>query len=467
MSRIFRVLKFALLAFSLSLLVFSLVVINRLGKLGPRSPTSNSYTGALSDLLYQPESRAVPRLVSWLDYRFYDSRKLDYPKLYNAALEGIKVELKDRGVTWDFAKIDPWDTEDGARESFEKEFDKALEAGKSAKDLGRHDLTFAGEDALLKSLGRSHSYFLYPPGHPKGFPVSGSFVGIGASIGKMEDGTLYFSKIFHGSPAERAGLLAFDRPVAVDGKPAPNDPAALAAMVRGERGTKVKLTIERQGKRIDFEIERDTVEPPTVEARIVEDGKYHWAVIELSGFEPEIYRKLRKLINALKIFGSDVDGIVLDLRGNPGGDIEILQLCLSWFLPKDAEICVFEDEIERRTIYAHGEPATDKPVVVLIDGHSASASEIFAATMQEYQRATIIGAKSAGAVEAGNVVALDYDAEAMITVAQVYTSGGKLLEGVGVVPDIESGLTDKDVIAGRDPCVDKALEALRLSREGK
>ncbi len=467
MNKPFRVLKLVLLAAALFFLVFSLVAVSQLGRIGIRGLTGGGDKGTLSDLFPLPESQIVTGLVDSLDNRFYYSSKLNYPKLYTAALEGARGELKERGVAWDFQKIDPWDTEEGARESFEKEFDRALEAGKSAKDLGKHDLAFAGANALLKSLGRSHSYFLYPPGHPKGFPVSGSFVGIGAAIGKMEDGALYFSKIFHGSPAEKAGLMVFDRPVLVDGKQAPNDPAALAAMVRGERGTKVKLTIERQGQRLEFEIQRDKVDLPTAEARIVEDGKYHWAVVELSGFEPEAYKKLLELIRDLGVFSPGVDGIVLDLRGNPGGDLEILRLCLSWFLPRDATSCVFVDEAGSRKIYASRGPVTDKPVVVLIDGHSASASEIFAAAMQEYHRATIIGKKSAGAVEVGNVVPLAYGAEAMITIAQVYTASDKIMEGVGVIPDIESGLTDKDVLAGRDPCLDKAMEALRNEKEPK
>lgn len=425
-------------------------------------------SGDQSDFTASQESRFVVEVVYDLEQVYYDPESLNYPSLYNSALEGVSNELKEHGVKWRYSEISRDVDSYDARVDFQSQFNDAMTAGRRAPGLGEHDLAFAGTDRMLESLHRSHCYFVYPKGHPKrplGYSDDDSFIGIGVVMEKLDEGIVYFSKVIRRSPAERAGLKPCDVLKAVDGQPLPDDFQKISPMIRGKKGTKVLVSIERQGQKMDFEIERDSVAPPYAEGQLVQDGKYRWSEVELSGFNEISYHRLLNLNHDPGVFGPRADGIILDLRGNPGGSILILEQLLGWFLPAGTKAFITQDENGRHlfaTLYA---PVTEKPMVILIDGNSGSASEIFSAAMQESGRAVIVGKKSAGAVEVGSLILVDYGAEILITSAQVYTASGKPLEGVGVTPDYEVGRTAKDVLAGRDPCLDRAIEILKAHYE--
>ncbi|MEK7641020.1 MAG: S41 family peptidase [Patescibacteria group bacterium] len=417
------------------------------------------------------EVQLLAHITYELDALYYDPLSLDHEKLYNAALAGVQAEFKKHGVDWKYEKIEGVATRYGANQRFLREYSKAKALKAKSVGIGERDLILAAADNMLESLNRSHTYFIYPKWHP--LRVSGydrdKFVGIGVVIETLDDSMVFLSRVCKRSPADRAGLQMNDQLLAIDDVPVTADLNQLSGKIRGDLGTKVKITVQRGQEKKDFLVDRGYISPEYGNGWIEKDGAFQWGILELAGFNDTSMSAVDSSIRELGLFRGKVDGLIIDLRGNPGGQLALVKDLLEWFLPIHTEIYCTESKKEGKTSFITGElPKFNDPIIILIDGNSASGSEIFSAIMKETGRAALVGKKSAGAIEVGNKVdRIGFDAEAVITVQQIYTAEGKNFEGVGVTPDHLVERTKEDVLAGRDPYLDKAKELLRKRCGGK
>lgn len=417
------------------------------------------------------EAQLLANLTYELEELYYDPDVLDPEKLYNAALEGVRGELKNHGVDWKYNKIEETFTRYGASQKFLSEYSRARGVATKLSDLGERDLIFAAADKMLNSLGRSHTYFVYPKWHSRrvaAYDID-TFVGIGVVIEVTGDDMVYLSRVCKRGPADRAGLRVNDQLLEIDGQVVTTDLMRLTKLIRGDEGTKVKVGVRRGAEKKEFLVDRGYVSPEYGNGWAEQDGEFRWAVLELAGFNKVSMSSLESAATEVGLFRGRIDGLVIDLRGNPGGDLELVRDLMEWFLPIHTEAFYTENQNRNRKeaggrlrFITRDLPKFNGPVVILLDGSSASGSEIFSAVMREQGRAVIVGKKSAGAIEVGTrVEKIGFDAEAVITIDQIYTAGGKNFEAVGVSPDYAVDRTKEDVLAGRDPYLDKAKELLR------
>lgn len=287
---------------------------------------------------------------------------------------------------------------------------------------------------------------------------SGSFEGIGAYI-DMVNGFLTIAGIFEGQPAEKAGLLSGDIVMEVDGTPIENMSIYEAiSLIRGPAGTPVRLKILREGAEpFEVEIVRAAIEIPSVEYEMRPDGV---AYVALNDFYTDASAKLEDALQEL--LRQDPKGLILDLRGNPGGLLWEAVLTTGQFVPQDTLVLIerFKDEPERPYFSPNTPVATDIPMVVLVDGGSASASEIVAGALQDHGRAVLIGETTFGKGSVQWPHELSDGSELRVTVARWFTPNDRAIHGEGLEPDIAVEITNEDLEADLDPQLERAVEYL-------
>ena len=329
-------------------------------------------------------------------------------------------------------------------------FDGELETGELEDGL---------REGLVKAAGDPYTEFLDEQAS-KEFQenLNGSFEGIGAELGKKDELIVIVSPI-SGFPAEKAGLKANDAIVEINGEPA-IDLSIIQAVqkIRGPKGTEVELGIIRDGKRLDFEITRDTISIPSVET---EKTSGNIGIIKISRFGEDTTRLVREA--AQKFKNEDVKGVVLDLRGNPGGLLDVSVEVASVWLAEGQTVLQEKrgDEIIK-TYFAEGNPILNGvETVVLINEGSASASEIVAGALSDHRIATLIGAKSFGKGSVQEVDQLDFGGMLKVTIARWYTPSGVNIDENGIKPDKKVKITDKDIENERDPQQKAAINLLK------
>jgi carboxyl-terminal processing protease len=328
-------------------------------------------------------------------------------------------------------------------------------------NLDRQKMVYGAISGLLDSLGDPHSVFL-PPKESKRFQddISGSFSGIGAEVGIRKDILTVISPL-EGSPAQRAGLLAGDKIIKVDNTLTADLTLDEAVnLIRGEKGTEVVLLIARDGMEETKEIKiiRDIIQIPIIDWEI---KKGNIAYIRLFHFTETSPGEFRKAIK--EILKQNPKGIILDLRNNPGGFLEVAVDITSWFLPK-GELVVSEifGDRTKDEYRSKGYSALENiPTVVLINQGSASASEIVAGALRDIRGITIVGETSFGKGSVQQLEKMRGGSSVKITVAKWLTPSGTSINDEGIVPDIEVKMTSEDIDVMRDPQLDKALELLK------
>jgi carboxyl-terminal processing protease len=287
---------------------------------------------------------------------------------------------------------------------------------------------------------------------------TGSFEGIGAYV-TMRDGRLHIVNTFKDQPAEQAGLRRGDIVLEVDGTPIENMSVYEAiALIRGPAGTPVRLSVLREGEEpFEVEIIRASIDIPVVEAEMREDGV---AYIRLFEFSSDASAKLENAIRDMQ--DQDAAGLILDLRGNPGGWLNEAVQTAGLFLPKDEVVLLerFKDGTERPYLAPFRPAAADIPMVVLVDGGSASASEIVAGALQDHDRAVLVGEQTFGKGSVQWPHELSNGAELRVTVARWFTPNDRAIHGEGLAPDIEVELTEEDLEADLDPQLERAVQFL-------
>jgi len=315
---------------------------------------------------------------------------------------------------------------------------------------------------MIKSLGDPYTSFYNPQETEEFFEeAKGTFEGIGIEIDKKGEKLLVVSPLA-GTPAEKVGLRAGDLILKVEGKETTDMALEEAVkLIRGPKGTEVTLTISREGWKEpkEFKIVRATIKVPSLKWEL-KNGDI--AYIKLYQFFDRTGDDFRKA--AIEILNSPAKKIILDLRNNPGGYLEVSQEIAGWFL-KRGDIVVIEDfgpGKEKNEYRAEGnERFLDYPMVVLINKGSASASEILAGALRDNRNVLLIGEKSFGKGSIQELEELRGGSSLKITIANWLTPKGQLITDKGLEPDIKVEMTEKDYEEGRDPQLDKALEIIK------
>jgi carboxyl-terminal processing protease len=315
---------------------------------------------------------------------------------------------------------------------------------------------------MMDSLGDPHTSYLDPVLHEQltsQLEGDEEYEGIGAWVNISSDYLTVISPM-PDSPAEKAGLRTGDMVIAVDGEDMTGvDGEMVRQRLLGPKGTTVILTILREGEEpFDVEIERASITVPSVNGKMLDEGNL--AYVRVYIFSEDVGDDLRDTLKEL--MKNDPDGLILDLRGNGGGFLDQSIEVASEFI--DDGVILYEEygDGSRRTFDARrGGTATDIPLVVLINEGSASASEIVAGAVQDYERGQLVGATSfgKGSVQIPNQLKNDQGA-VRITVARWLTPNERTIHESGLTPNFEIDITEEDFRNNIDPQLDKAIELL-------
>jgi len=320
------------------------------------------------------------------------------------------------------------------------------------------DLIYGGIKGMLETLD-PHSSFL-PPDIFKEMQVEtqGSFGGLGIEI-TVKDRQLTVVAPIEGTPADRAGLHPGDRIVKIDGNPA-KDMTLIEAVkkLRGPKGTSVTLTILREESPgpFDLTLVREVIEVKSVRAKDLGDGI---AYIRIASFQERTSKDLLKAIEQFQKNG--ISALVLDLRNDPGGLLNQAVQVSDLFLDKGQLIVYTEGRIKNQDLRfsaEHGTQVPKVPMVVLVNGGSASASEIVAGALQDWKRALVLGTKTFGKGSVQTVIPLSDGSGLRLTTAKYYTPKGRSIHGTGIVPDIVVEAPRPSVAKGQGGQMEKEKE---------
>ena len=340
------------------------------------------------------------------------------------------------------------------------------------RPLDQQKLLFGAVSGLVAATGDPYTSF-FDPTQAKQFSeqLQGSFGGIGAEIGAKNDQTVIIAPL-DGTPAQKAGLLAGDEILAIDGENTQGMTTDIAVTkIRGKPGTTVKLTIVHAGKTQsqDITITRDQIVIKSVKLDskdvngnpAASGGARKIAVIKISEFGNDTKGLLDHAIDT--VVTGNYSGLVLDLRNNPGGYLETAVSTISNWVDEGQvavkEIGFGNAEKDYKTT---GVPRLQgMKTIVLVNGGSASASEIVAGALQDYKLATLVGTKTFGKGSVQELQNLKDNTEVKITVAKWYTPKGRGIHKIGLDPDVKVELTEDNINQNQDPQMDKALELLK------
>jgi len=292
--------------------------------------------------------------------------------------------------------------------------------------------------------------------------IEGSFEGIGAAVDWDEDyDTVRIIEPYENQPAWNAGIRRDDLILSVDGESIVGTDLNEAVLkIRGPKGSVVLLTVSREGIEdpYDVEVTRDTIETPTISTdSLGEDGQF--AYVRLNRFTANAGELVRDAI--AEAMESNPSGIIFDLRGNPGGLVREAVKVASVFLEDQAVLIErFSDGAEKIYETSGREIVGDVPLVVLVNGGSASASEIIAGAIQDANRGTIIGTTTYGKGSVQLPHQLSDGSIMSVTIARWYTPNDRSIDGQGLTPDIEIEITEEQWTAEEDPQLDEAIEFL-------
>ena len=333
--------------------------------------------------------------------------------------------------------------------------------GTSTDKVSDQTRVYGAIDGMVKSLGDPYTTF-FPPVEAKNFneEISGNFEGVGMEVG-VKSGVLTVVSPLKDSPAYKAGIKTGDKILKIeDTLTSTLNTEDAISLIKGKKGTTVHLTLARDGIKNPFVISivRDTIQVPTVETETKGDV-FVLRLYSFSATSPDLFR------NALREFvGSGKYKLVIDLRGNPGGYMEAAVDMASWFLPA-GKIVVKEDFRNSQDAQVYRSKGynifTDKlKLAILIDGGSASASEILAGALHEQGVATLVGEQSFGKGSVQELVDVTPETSLKVTIARWLTPNGTSISHNGLTPDVVVKLDEKKFASGDDTQMDKAIEIL-------
>jgi carboxyl-terminal processing protease len=318
---------------------------------------------------------------------------------------------------------------------------------------------------LLESSGDKYATY-FDKAHFKSFneETQGAFGGIGVVLGLNKDGQAYVVEVYKDTPAQRVGMKAGDVFSSIDGVTRTKwTTEEVVKRVRGEEGTKVKLVMSRPSKDVHtpptdvtFDITREKIVYPNIKSEKIGDIGY----IRLGQFNAKAADDIKKAVQDLTKQGAK--GLVLDLRDDPGGLLDQAVDVSSLFIADGAIVRVDERNKPEQVLNANGNKITDLPMAVLINGDSASASEIAAGALQDYARAVLVGEKSFGKGSVQTIEQLPDGGAVKFTIAHYLTPKSRVINGIGLTPDVVV-VMDRELQADKktDTQLQKALEVVQ------
>ena len=277
---------------------------------------------------------------------------------------------------------------------------------------------------------------------------SGVYAGIGIQMTlQTYDNSVEVTEVFEGSPAEKAGIKPKDRIIKAAGKRITGDEFnILPTLVKGTPGTTVDITIYRpdEDKNYDLTIERASVASPTVYFRMLNE---EIGYIQITQFEAVTYDQFKIALE--KLNKESAKGLVLDLRNNPGGLLNSVEQIADELVPQGVIVST-KDKQGKGSEYLADDKYTNIPMVVLINGNSASASEVLAGALKDYNRAELIGTTTFGKGVVQTIVPLTDGSAIKLTTSQYFTPSGVCIQGIGIAPDYEVKLSTQKILKGRE-----------------
>ena len=309
--------------------------------------------------------------------------------------------------------------------------------------------------AYLSSYGDKYTVYYTADEYKKlTETTNGTFSGIGAVCQISSEGGILLVDVYESGAGYKAGLRSGDRIIQVDGTDVTDmDLSSAVALVKGEKGTQAALKIVRDGATYDYTVVRDEVEVQTVNYAMTEDNIGY---ISVSQFENVTAKQFKAAIEDLKSEGAK--GIIIDIRNNPGGLLTTVISMLKDILPNGLIVYTEDKDGNRKEYSDNDNEELDMPLAVLVNGNSASASEIFAGAIQDYGKGVIVGTQTFGKGIVQTVKPLTDGSAIKFTIAKYFTPKGQDIHGKGVTPDV---VVEYDKDADEDTQLNAALESVR------
>lgn len=293
--------------------------------------------------------------------------------------------------------------------------------------------------------------------------IYGSFVGIGIYFGKNTNDEMMVVSTIENSAAEKAGLQSGDIITKVDDYEVTTDSTTseVSAKIKGEEGTKVKMEILREGEKMTFEITRENVKLHYVKAEVLENNIGY---ITVSSFDEGTADEFKNKLEELQ--SKNVKSLIIDLRNNGGGIVQEATQIADYLLDKDQKIIITKDKQGKEEITLSKEDKlTDLPVVVLVNGYTASSSEILASALKDNNRAKVVGTKTYGKGVIQNVYRLTDGSALKLTTHEYYTAIGNKINKLGIIPteevELPDGVNVYNIPRDKDTQLKKAIELLK------
>ena len=290
--------------------------------------------------------------------------------------------------------------------------------------------------------------------------TQGEYGGIGVVLTQnLDTGVTTASSVYEDSPAMKAGMKDGDIIYQVEGR----DVSGMAleeisGSIKGEKGTTVEITVLRGEEReeVTLTITRDTIQAETVKTRILEDEIGYLAISEFDSVTLEQYRE-----GLAELKAQGMEGLIVDLRGNPGGNLDTVCEILDLMLPEGLIVYTEDKDGNRQEFTSDEAQEVQVPLAVLVDGNSASASEIYAGAIQDYGIGQIVGTKTYGKGVVQTIYDLKDGTSLKLTVAEYFTPNGRNIDGEGITPDVEVTYQRNENDPEADNQLDRAVETLQ------
>ena len=303
------------------------------------------------------------------------------------------------------------------------------------EDADQSDIADGIYKGMMSAIGDDYAeYYTKEEYQSMKESTEGSYDGIGALLTQdAETNEITIVQIYEGSPAEKAGLLAGDKLIAADEYQYVDlDLSTFVSHVKGKAGTTVNITYERDGKENTVEIERATVEVPSVEGQMLQDGIGY---VQISSFDGVTPAQFESTMEDLKDQG--MTSVIIDLRSNLGGLVDASVQMLDYLLPEGTVVYTIDKNGKKVEYTSDAEHYLDMPIVVLVDGYTASAAEIFTGAIRDFSYGTIIGTQTYGKGIVQRTFPLSDGSALKLTVSKYYTPNGECIHKTGITPDIE------------------------------
>lgn len=320
-------------------------------------------------------------------------------------------------------------------------------------------LTEGMYEGYVRALGDPYSaYYTEEEAKELMQGISGEYSGIGAVLSQSyETNAVTITNVFRESPAEEAGLEAGDILYQVDGHEiADEDLNQVVAWIKGEEGTEVTLHVVRDSEELELTAVRRIVKTQTVEYEMKDSRIGYIRVME---FDTVTYEQFKSALAELDSQG--MEGLVIDLRSNPGGDLDTVLDMLRLILPKGTIISTENKEGKAEEYTCDGKQEFGRPLAVLVNGYSASASEIFSGAVQDYKKGKIVGTTTYGKGVVQEVISLLDGSYIKVTTSEYFLPSGRSINEAGITPDVEVEYEPNEEDEEADNQLDKALEVVR------